>query len=317
MKKQAKKAVLAALAATAFLTAPSFAQKATIAVGSIEYRAMDSSENKQYRAFAGDVREDVRAFGDMVTTALVKTNRFNVVERDRMAEILEEQGLSLEGVAAGGFEGDGFNLQGVDYIMTGAITEYGTRAKTSNFGRFSGGSETVMMSVDVRVLEVATGAIGFADTVSAEVSKGGTFQIEGLASTTGKDSSGALGEVMRRTAQNVTNAVVTSIYPIKVVGVQATGEVMLNYGVGLLSGGEVLEAFSQGEVFVDPDTGEELGREEELVGKLSVTSVQPRFSKANIIDGQGIERGMLARITNQALESKGRTKEKRKRRKLF
>ena len=31
----------------------------------------------------------------MVTTALVKTNKFDVMERDRMNAILEEQGLTL------------------------------------------------------------------------------------------------------------------------------------------------------------------------------------------------------------------------------
>ena len=123
-----------------------------------------------------------------------------------------------------------------------------------------------------------------------------------------------MGEVMCLSAQNVTNAVVTSIFPIKVVRVQGNGEVMLNYREGLVLGGEILEVFSQGEAFLDPDTGEELGREEELIGRLSVTSVQPRFSKADIIEGQGIESGMLARITKQVLEREGRTKEKKKRR---
>lgn len=310
-----KKAALAATAILALCASSAFAQKATIAVGSIEFRAMDTSENKQYRAYGMDEqREDTRAFGDMLTTALVKTNKFNVIERDRMAEILQEQGLSLEGIAAGGFEGGGMNLQGVDYVLTGAITEYGTQAKASTFGGFSGGSETARMAVDVRVLEVATGAIGYADTVAAEASMGGAFQVEGVLSAGGADSSGAMGEVMRLSAQNVTNAVVTSIYPIKVVRVQANGEVMLNYGEGLLAGGEVLDVFTQGEAFIDPDTGEELGREEELIGKLSVTSVQSRFSKANVIQGSGIADGMLARITNEVVDSKGRTKEKKKRR---
>ena len=311
-----KKAVLAAATALLALCAASAsAQKATIAVGSIEFRAMDTSENKQYRAYGIDEqREDTRAFGDMLTTALVKTNKFNVIERDRMAEILQEQGLSLEGIAGGGFEGAGLNLQGVDYVLTGAITEYGVASKVSTFGGFAGGSDTARMAVDVRVLEVATGSIGYADTVAAEASMGGAFQIEGVASTGGTDSGAAMGEVMRLSAQNVTNAVVTNIYPIKIVRVQANGEVMLNYGEALFAGGEVLDVFTQGEAFIDPDTGEELGREEELVGKLSVTSVQPRFSKATVVQGSGIANGMLARITNEVVDRQGRAKEKRKRR---
>lgn len=77
-------------------------QKATIAVGEIEYRAKDSAENKHYRAYGQDPREDTRAFVDMLTTALVKTKKFDVIERERMSEVLKEQGLSLEGIAKGG-----------------------------------------------------------------------------------------------------------------------------------------------------------------------------------------------------------------------
>ena len=72
----------------------------------------------------------------MLTTALVKTKKFNVIERDRMTEILKEQGLSLEGIAKGGYAGDGLNLKGIDYILTGSITEYGIQAQGVQFGGF-------------------------------------------------------------------------------------------------------------------------------------------------------------------------------------
>ena len=115
-------------------------------------------------------------------------------------------------------------------------------------------------------------------------------------------------------AQNVTNAIVTSIYPVKVVRVQSNGEIMLNYGEGLLSVDDMLDVFTQGEAFTDPDTGEELGREEELVGKIMVVSVQSGFSKAQIVQGDGIADGMVARITKEVVDKKGNVKDKKKRR---
>ena len=85
-----------AMAASAILCTTALAQgRATIAVGEIEYKAMDSGEDKRYRAYGQDPRENTRAFVDMVTTALVKTNKFDVMERDRMNAILEEQGLEI------------------------------------------------------------------------------------------------------------------------------------------------------------------------------------------------------------------------------
>ena len=89
---------------------------------------------------------------------------------------------------------------------------------------------------------------------------------------------------------------------------------MLNYGNSLLSEGMVLDVFSQGEAITDYDTGEVIGHEEEMMGKLEVTSAQARFSKAIVIQGDGIAKDMLARITNEVVGKKGKVKEKRKRR---
>jgi curli biogenesis system outer membrane secretion channel CsgG len=276
-----------------------FAGKVTIAIGDIEYRAKDSSENKRYSAYGNGSREDTRAFVDMLTTALVKTRKFDVIERDRMGEILKEQGLSLEGLANGGYEGDEFNLKGVDYIITGAITEYGETSKAMKVAGFSTGKRIASMAVDIRVLDVANGSIGFADTVRAEAKGSNSLNVKGF-STGGDNSSGALlGKVMRDTSKNVTNLIVSTIFPIKVVAVTKKGDVMLNYGNGYLQDGYQLEIFSQGELFVDPDTGEELGSEEELVGKVSIFSAQAKFSKAKVLDGKGaIEKGMIARIVS-------------------
>ncbi len=254
----------------------------------------------------------------MVTTALVKTRKFDVIERDRMAEILQEQGLSLEGIASGGYDGGKFNLKGVDYILTGAITEYGESAKAVRVKGFSKDERFATMAVDIRVLDVASGAIGFADTVRVEASGGGAIGLKGFASG-GDDSSGTLlGRVMRETATNVTNLIVSTIYPIKVVAVTDKGEIMLNYGNGLLRDGDSLEIFSQGESFVDPDTGEELGSEEELIGRVKVFSVQAKFSKASAVEVEGldsgrIEKGMIARFAKSA----GPKKQKKKKKKLW
>lgn len=294
------------------LSSIAVADKVTIAIGDIEYRAKDSSENKRYSAYGRGSREDTRAFVDMLTTALVKTRKFDVIERDRMAEILKEQGLSLEGIANGGYEGQGFNLKGVDYIITGAITEYGETAKVTKIAGFSKGSRIASMAVDVRVLDVASGAVGFADTVRAEAKGSNALSVKGFA-TGGDNSSGALlGQVMRATATNVTNLIVSTIYPIKVVAVTSKGDVMLNYGNGFLKKGDNLDIFSQGESFVDPDTGEELGSEEELVAKVEIFSAQSKFSKASIIDGFGsgnITKGMVARVVKP---TKKQSKKKKK-----
>ena len=178
--------------------------------------------------------------------------------------------------------------------------------------------EKAVMAVDVRVLDVAEGSIGFADTVKAEAAGGGGFAVKGLAQSGQSDQGSMLGQVMREAAQLVTNLIVSNIYPIKVVAVQSSGEVMLNYGNSMLSEGDVLAVFSQGEAFVDPDTGEELGREERFIGNISVISAQPRFSKAEVFERSGeIAKGMIARPADPPKNSGRDDKPKEKKRRLW
>ena len=286
--------------------------KVKIAVGEIEYRAKDSSENKMYSAYGRGVREDTRAFVDMLTTALVKSRKFDVIERDKMSEILKEQGMSIEGFMQGGYEGDNFNLQGVDYILTGSITEYGEQEKAIGISGFSSSSRIATMAVDVRILNVSTGTIEIAETVRAEQTGGSSINVKGFASGDNDSSGALLGQVMRETSTNVATLVVSASYPIKVVAITKKGDIMLNYGKGLLSKGDVLDIFSQGETFIDPDTGEVLGSEEELVASIQVTSAQQKFSKAKLLESNSdtkLESGMIARInkTEKKKESKKKT----------
>ena len=275
--------------------------KSVIAVGNIEYRAKDSSENKRYRAYGKGVREDTRAFADMLTTALVKTRKFKVIERDRLDEIFKEQGLSIKGFATGGYRGRKFNLRGVDFIMTGAITEFGQQASSFRVKGFATGDKTAKMAVDVRVLNVHSGEIEIAETVRGSESAGSGFRLKGFATGGADDAGAALGKVSRKVASEVANLIVSAIFPIKVLMKTKKGIVILNYGNGFLRKGDVLEIFSKGEVLIDPDTKERLGTEEEFVGRISVTSAHAKFSKAKIVkESSPIEKGMIARRTKKA-----------------
>ena len=66
--------------------------------------------------------------------------------------------------------------------------------------------------------------------------------------------------------------------------------------------GFILEVFQQGESFVDPDTGEVLGQQEELIGKMSVVKVLQKFAEAKILKGSGsIALGMITQFTKDTL----------------
>ena len=46
---------------------------------------------------------------------------------------------------------------------------------------------------------------------------------------------------------------------------------------------------------IDPDTKESLGREETKVGRVKITEVTPKFSKAEALEDAGINTGAILR----------------------
>lgn len=272
-------------------TAP---QRIRIGVGDIEYRAPDSDRDKAYSAFGRGVREDTRAFIDMLTTALVKTQKFDVIERDRMEAILQEQGMGGFGLTDGHSD---LHLAGLDYVVIGAITQYGTTEEVAGFGGFGTAKKKANMAVDIRVIDTENGTTAIAESVAVEADGSRGFAIEGVGARVKDDAAQLLGNVMRMAARDITFMVVSSVYPIRVATRSANGEVILNYGDGLLMEGDTLHVYSEGESFTDPTTGEVLGSEEELVARITVTSAENRFSKARVLsEYSAIDAGMIARI---------------------
>ena len=84
-------------------------------------------------------------------------------------------------------------------------------------------------------------------------------------------------------AARISEAIVTTRVPIKIVQVQDDGTSILNYGNVMLAPADRLTAFEVGESFVDPDTGEVLGSEEMEIGTVEITRSEPKFSRACIV----------------------------------
>jgi hypothetical protein len=86
------------------------------------------------------------------------------------------------------------------------------------------------------------------------------------------------------------------IYPARAIAVSGA-QVTINRGDGTnIAAGQTWGVFRLGEELKDPDTGESLGREETLVGKVRIMSVQPKTAKAEVVEGSGIAVGDLLRL---------------------
>ncbi|HLP24076.1 MAG TPA: hypothetical protein VK477_00260, partial [Acidobacteriota bacterium] len=64
----------------------------------------------------------------------------------------------------------------------------------------------------------------------------------------------------------------------------ANGEVVLNEGEGRVAVGDEFEVFAVGAALADPDTGVELGREENRIGRIRVVRALPKAAYA-LVEG--------------------------------
>jgi curli biogenesis system outer membrane secretion channel CsgG len=238
-------------------------------------------------------------FQTMLETALVKTNKFEIIERSRLDDVLGERALGMAGITDqnAGLSG----VQGVDYLIYGSITKLGETKKQTNFliAGLNKNDKVYEMGVDLRLVDVSTGKIVRAENVDLDSKSGGSFTLGGLAGYgalgTSSSEGDPLGDIQRMTAIEVAGVVTLTISPIKVMAAQSDGTIVLNYGEVVLQDEDYLRLFEIGEGFADPDTGEILGAEEIEIGIIQVTKALPKYTKTKLVSGSEPVVGMLAR----------------------
>jgi len=248
-----------------------------------------------------------RGASDILTTELVKTGKFNVMERDRLAAIIKEQSLGASGRIDPSTAARIGKIIGVEYIITGAITEYG-QSRAGGGGRgINIGKKGYHATVDIRMINAATGQIVFADSSSHSDSSYNVrvFGIGGGESFNEKKAT----EVMRAAIKNLA-AKITSA-PIKSAGGKSTAGssgsitlvadvdgniITLNKGknAGLKTGQKVTIS-RKGKVIKDPQTGKVLKIKYKKIGAIKLTEVEDSYAEGEIISGSGFNVGDIVR----------------------
>lgn len=105
-----------------------------------------------------------RAATHMFTTALVKTRKFRVLERQRIGEgVARERELNAQGVTTG--DAATKKVKGAGVIFEATVSEVTVGKSTNESGlaigglQLSGGSASDGLGIDVRVLDASTGEV--------------------------------------------------------------------------------------------------------------------------------------------------------------
>jgi curli biogenesis system outer membrane secretion channel CsgG len=116
------------------------------------------------------------AMQDVFVTELVKSGKFRVIDRERLDAIMREKNLTLSGDIDPSSAIEIGKLLGVEYFLTGSVTEYGaTDVGAHGSGRrglpgFGVGKKTFVAAANARIIDAQTGEILWADEARGEES---------------------------------------------------------------------------------------------------------------------------------------------------
>lgn len=240
------------------------------------------------------------AAADKFTTELVNSGQFSVIERNRLNDILKEHNLVAQGAITPQSAVDIGKLLGVELMVMGSVTEFGYERYGSRItSRFRGTMYRYTCKIDIRVVNVQTAEIIYANSEGSSHIDAGVG-IGGVAG--GKDSD--YGRVAGKTLEKATQKLVAEL-AVKAAGMStyvgfgrvatvSGDKVYINRGSeDGVAVGDVFEVWRFGEPIIDPDTGQELGKEESKVGEIEVTSVQAKMSICKINSGEAAKGDMI------------------------
>jgi TolB-like protein len=226
---------------------------------------------------------DLEGLDSALVRAFVQSNKFDVVERSRIAAVIGENRFAVSSVGDPGNAAQFGRLTGAQYLVLGRLQDFSTSRRTGVIPYVDERTcrESSRLRVELRVVQSQTGKI--VATATGPDGAGAT-----LGGSCGRSRTAVWETLAARAAEELVADVIDGIYPLQVVHA-GPAEVTLNRGEGSpLRVGSRLDCFSAGEAIVDPDTGDVLGHDETEIGSLVVTKVMPKLSKARPVDGASV-----------------------------
>ena len=230
-------------------------------------------------------------FAEMLTTELMNTGRFIVVERQALKDVVGEQELGQTGLVKQESAAKVGELLGAQVIVRGVVSEFELAESGGGGGigiagfRLGVKSSNAHVGVDIRLIDTTTGqvlyshnAAGHAESsgVGVGVSRGEVdFNAEGFKKT-------PLGQATREAISDCVNFIISRMerMPFSAKVIKVTGDkIYINAGTNLnIKPGMIFKAYSVGEAIIDPDTNLVLGQEGKMIGVVEVKTVEDKFS---------------------------------------
>lgn len=256
-------------------------------------------ENNSSGHIFGDRLGDAAA--DELTTQLVKSGAFTVIERRQIQSILSEQSLGMSGAVDAATAAKVGKLLGAQLVVVGSITQFSLEQTGGAIGKLNIGATVARAEtkVDARLVNVNTGEILIvAEGEGKKTFGGGKYKDMNLQ----RDfNAGVAQEALRPAIEKTVKLLVEQKGELKavgpatptmtVVGVRAGGEIYIDRGENAgLSVGQRLTVMRVKDVIKDA-RGNVLDEVLDKVAVLEITKVLGQSSICKVVEGAGIKQG--------------------------
>lgn len=246
-------------------------------------------------------RGDLSRLTDQVIQKFMASNRFVVMERQQVDRILNER--ILQATLSDDEMSDSLRgLRGAEYFVDAEMTNLYLNLKREKVPYVD---EWQMVGDGVaegtfRVLDIESGAVKASQTVRMS-----------RRFTDVEDQDGAFASLLEQFGGEVVSKLVSSMYPIKVLGAMGDGVYYINRGAdGGVDTGDRYDVFRDGEELIDPDTGISFGQAQARIGAVEVVKVEPAraqvraLTAGDIVAGDVLRKAEVKRATPASLESR-------------
>ncbi len=242
---------------------------------------------------------------DQLADALIQSDKFVVIERQGLEDIIAEQDIAASGRAAVSETSQTGKLIPAQILIKGAVTEFEAEAQKGGTGISISGislgsnKATAHVAVILRIVDSTSGEV--LDSVRVEgdakakgmkigVAQGGVdFGTESFKKT-------PLGEATQIAIDKAVLEIAKKLEAIPFEGriIKMEGDTVFT-NIGARNGAtaeNTFNVFVKGEDLLDPVTGENLGSEKSKIGVIKITSTEDKFSKAIAAQGGPFVVGM-------------------------
>lgn len=237
-----------------------------------------------------DANSAAKKIHSYLSGALVKSNRFSVMERslEEVNKLSEESMMQNQSLTS---------LSGLDFLLISKVVDFEKKTQDVAVMGVATSKEIVTLGIEVKFIDVSTGRIVLSETLRNKID-GNKSAVTMFGGGEGKRD-----DLIAVAAEKISNELVAKIvdklYPSLVLSVSKNGVIMvpnLNYEEG-----NIIDIFELGEEIIDPYTQQPIGQEETLTAKAIVFEINNGIAKVMVDPANYkfkkavIEKGMLAR----------------------